>query len=723
MNTGDSKAYFVDNLTLRTWTLFVWPRLFLNRLRTGRKGTRCFVIDGSRFAMLVAWLSARLAGVAVERFAFSLAELRDEAGLQVQLRIEYQDLAEVQRKVIGEPIFQEFVNGLSQHDRLPAFVARKLATVSPTDRSTMSHALTLIQVCCWKTKQLHESRCPVVFLERRPWLKSIWRYGAEYGVTIIPVHTALNPRSALRRWLPREIIGLLRMLRHRRFRFSRSNSNRRNLDWSTANVTGNPEALTDVTRHVGQNSEALIAARYSGQLNLDHPERRSDLFFWQNASLRGSDVVVTFPSPRYPLDEQIWAELRQHGMAAVALHPGAATSPAMPVLTNRSGRKTMRKFRPSAALNGIESRWMNEQIEDYQTLREHWTKLCESYNIRVYVTWHKFDETHFAIADALQSLGGVTAIYQQAYEYLPSALATTAADIFFGFSQAGADIERRSNSIIQYHVTTGYLGDHRFALLRNSAQALRDRMQQSGAARILAYFDENTADDARWSTGHHFMQEDYAFLLEKVLAEPWFGLVIKPKTPSTLRRRLGPVAELLESAENTGRCYVFEAGAVQGRHMPAEAALSSDIAVHGQLYAGSAGIDAALAGVPTLLVDREGWSVSPLYRLGVGRVVFKDWEGLWEACRKHWSIPDGTPGFGDWTPMLDELDPFRDGRAAERMGTYIQWLIEGFQAGLDRDAVMADAAMRYCDIWGSDKITEVNGRTELHTLPRSSSRA
>ena len=57
--------------------------------------------------------------------------------------------------------------------------------------------------------------------------------------------------------------------------------------------------------------------------------------------------------------------------------------------------------------------------------------------------------------------------------------------------------------------------------------------------------------------------------------------------------------------------------------------------------------------------------------------------------------------------MLDELDPFRDGRAAERMGTYLQWLIEGFRDGRDREAIMADAAERYCTTWGSDKVTQV----------------
>jgi hypothetical protein len=257
------------------------------------------------------------------------------------------------------------------------------------------------------------------------------------------------------------------------------------------------------------------------------------------------------------------------------------------------------------------------------------------------------------------------------------------------------------------------LGDHRFPLLKSVAQLTRQKLEQRGAKRILAYFDENTSDDPRWSAGHEFVRRDYAFLLSKVLEEPWLGLVIKPKTPLSLRIRLGPVAELLKRAEDTGRCIVHEGGAIQGSHTPAEAALAADVAIHGHLYAASAGIDAALAGVPTLLFDDEGWPVSPLYQLGVGRVVFNDWDSLWEACSTHWSTEGGVPGFGDWSPMLDEIDPFRDGRAAERMGTYLKWLIDDFKDGLDRDTAMANAAERYCQAWGDDKIAEVNVKTQI----------
>ncbi|MEK7216907.1 MAG: hypothetical protein AAB289_15080, partial [Chloroflexota bacterium] len=166
---------------------------------------------------------------------------------------------------------------------------------------------------------------------------------------------------------------------------------------------------------------------------------------------------------------------------------------------------------------------------------------------------------------------------------------------------------------------------------------------------------------------------------------------------------------LLARAEATGRCFIYETGLLHGSYPPAAAALSSDLMVHGHLYAGTAGIESALAGVPTLLLDHEGWSLSPLYRLGAGRVVFTDWDTLWKACVEYWTHPGGMPGFGDWSSLLDELDPFRDGHAAERMGTYLQWLLEGFKAGLGREPVMADAAARYGERWGREHVVRLAG--------------
>ena len=77
-------------------------------------------------------------------------------------------------------------------------------------------------------------------------------------------------------------------------------------------------------------------------------------------------------------------------------------------------------------------------------LRSYWTDLFSAHDIKVYVTYYKYDATHCAIADALQATGGITAIYQRAYESQPSAETIVSADIVFGFSQSVAEVERRS---------------------------------------------------------------------------------------------------------------------------------------------------------------------------------------------------------------------------------------------------------------------------------------
>jgi hypothetical protein len=663
-------------------------------------------------------VSAGIVAVTVEKLAFRLVDVRDEAGLLIRLRIPYQDLAEVQGYAMAEPVFQQGVQRELLPDRLPMFLAKSMAVNSVYNRRGMERALLVLQVCLWKKKQERgTTNNPVLFLERRPWMNAIRQYASGYGVTVISVPSALYVRALLRRLLPPAVINTLRVLRYHRLpRMGLLPSFRRIPSRSLTRAASGSSVLSI------QDSSTRVAIEYYGHFNVNRPELHSDLFFQQQSSLVGSDILVTFSLPGDPLDEQKLTELKELGLSAVVLHPAATTIPGLPVFKHHTRVDQRQRGKPSVGRSSLEAAWLTQQMSDYRRLRAYWTDLFAAYKVKVYITWFKYNGTHCAIADALQDLGGVTVIYQRAYESRPSPDTTIGADIVFAFTQSMAEVERRANSSIRYHVTTGYLGDHRFPLLSNSARTVRDTLKRHGSKHILAFTDEWSGDDSRWHTGHQFMRENYLFLLEKVLAEPWLGLVIKPKSPRTLRQRLGPMAEILERAEATGRCYVYEDGALQGSYPPAAAALAADIAIHGHLCAATAGMEAALAGVPTLLLDREGWPVSPLYRLGLGRVVFTDWDELWNALVEHWASPGGIPGFGDWTPMLDELDPFRDGRAAERMGTYIQWLIEGFKAGLDRETVMADAAERYCKIWGKDKVTEVRGGLWSTSPPDSNER-
>lgn len=684
--------YYIERLTGRTWLLGVMPTLLRDRWRHAQQQAVCYVFDGSPVGWAIARACRVLTGIVVQALQFRLIDVRDEQGLPLRLRIAYQDLEEVQQDILGDPRLQPLLRASDERERFPAYMAKALTVQSLSERNTLWRALLTIQVCAWQLRQKRSADARAVFfLEGRPWFTAIRRYAQRAGVTVFPVGPSRDLPSMVRRLVvtPEFKRVLYRLQAYGLLGGTRIPTTR----WSRAGRSG------------GHGPK--IAVEYYGQLNLDRPGCHSDLFFLQQSKIAAQEVLMTFNLEGYPLDESKRSELARHGIDAVAMRPKLATSPDARVFLPRL--RATGGSRLTTSLRGLEGQWLKDQIRTYsRETRAFWFEFFKAEGVKVYVSWHRYDQSHCAIADALKLAGGVAAIYQRAYESFSSAETAVMADLFFVYSPRMVDIERQSGSRVQYLVATGYLGDYRFPLLRNQATRLRTRLQQNGAQRIAAFADENFLKDERWHTGPSVELEAYRFLLEQVLSQPWFGLVIKPKTPATLRRRLGALGELLKRAEATGRCFVFEEGPLQGSYPPAAAALAADVMIHGHLNAATAGLDAALAGVPTLLLDRIGWPVSPLYRLGVGRVIFTEWEQCWRACLEHWRQPQGMPGFGDWTSLLPELDPFRDGRAAERMGTYLQWLLEGFRAGLKRETVMANAAERYADCWGHDKVVQIS---------------
>ena len=437
----------------------------------------------------------------------------------------------------------------------------------------------------------------------------------------------------------------------------------------------------------------------------------SDLFFLQNSAIPAQDILVYFGHRQAPLTERDWNDLRGQGVSAVVTNPLATSTPHAPLFCHKKDKMAehILPYQTDGCQNILNDQWLQRYTTDYHRRVNYWTDFVTQNNVKIHVTWFKYNPDYCAKMDALRKTGGIGIVYQRSCEFLltPHWLFTMA-DVFFGFSKLGVDGQDR-NSIIPYYVITGFLGDSKFGLLKKQANAVRDRLKNNGAKRITAYFDEHVKNHPRWNLSYHETLEQYSFLLNKVLENPWFGLILKPKVPATLRDRLGSVSGLLHQAEKTGRCFVFEEGEPQGSYPPAAASLGADIAIHGHLVAATAGIESALAGTPTLLVDSENTNNSPLYNLlGKDRVIFKDMPSLWQACMEHWDSPGGIPGFADWSQAFNELDPFRDGRAAERMGTYLKWLIEGFKAKLPRETVLADAAERYSEIWGKDKILAIN---------------
>lgn len=685
--------FFVEALQVGSWLSAVWPAVREALRQPGAAGT-IFYVDGRPGAVALARRMAGRRGLKVERLSLDAAEIFDEEGVLVWQRLYYRDMREALECALRQPAFRAFLEGTEDAEAMKAYVRKQaLPGVTLFAGSGLWRAMYLVQAGLWKARRdgVPDDRV-TLFLRRCAWIAAIGDYARAYGAArVVAIGNGFRPKDTLLRLVGRDAL-LVREKIRRLF---------------------SPPAK--VSR---RETPPCLALQYYGHFNLDRPQSYSDFFFWQQSDFPGERLLALFNIPKDPLDAEKLAALSRHGMRGLALRHDAAAAPVAAVhadtalLANLGGAAKVL----TGALRPLEAGWLDGQRLAFRSQKDYWKKLFERQNVKVFATWFKYNGDHCAIGEALRELGGALAVYQRSYEGNPTVQTALLADVYFGFSCHGAAVEGAAGSSIDCYVTTGYLGDHRFPLVKDEAARVRRQLQENGARRIAAYFDEGSFPDGRWGVDARRLQAHYGFLLEKLLGERDFGLVLKPKVPSTLARRLGPVGDLLRRAVATGRCHVYEEGVLQGSAPPAQAALSADLAIHGSVASGTAAVEAALAGVPTVLLDDDGWKPSPLYRLGVGRVVFEEWDALWHTWNESRTATGAVPGFADWTSLLDEIDPFRDGRAAERMGTFLKWMVEGFSAGQSREDVLARAAERYRRAWGEDKIATVRPAAQPASL-------
>jgi hypothetical protein len=364
-------------------------------------------------------------------------------------------------------------------------------------------------------------------------------------------------------------------------------------------------------------------------------------------------------------------------------------------------------------LCSINSSWGSKIVQleknKYFAEKSYWINLFKKFNSKIYATHSKWSTSAIVATEAINELGGISVIWQTSFYETMWQLSAVNSDIYFPFSSNLSKIEKLNGSAIKYVIGVGYIFDFNFISAKKNAIKIKQSLRNNNAHKIISIFDGSSYEDERWGPGDTNLQKDYQFLLEKVLEEKWLGLIIKSKRPGSLRHRLGNVSEILDSAIRTGRCYFSEDTDYAEKNLstrPADAAFASDIAIHLCLYAGSAGLEAALTGTPTLLLDRYNLKDSQFYKLDKNKVVFHGIPEMWDAIKEHWEYAS-IPGFGDWSPIIDDIDPFRDGKAAHRVNSFILSLLDGFKAGYEREEILENAVGIYGKQWGYDKIASV----------------
>ena len=58
-------------------------------------------------------------------------------------------------------------------------------------------------------------------------------------------------------------------------------------------------------------------------------------------------------------------------------------------------------------------------------------------------------------------------------------------------------------------------------------------------------------------------------------------------------------------------------------------------------------------------------------------LVFYDFYSMKRAVEEYIANPKSNPDLGDVSPVLNDFDLFRDGKAVDRISEYISWYLEG----------------------------------------------
>jgi hypothetical protein len=196
----------------------------------------------------------------------------------------------------------------------------------------------------------------------------------------------------------------------------------------------------------------------------------------------------------------------------------------------------------------------------------------------------------------------------------------------------------------------------------------------------------------------------YRALFNYVIDSPNLGLLVKPKKLlEDTALASGELRSLLDKAVATGRCLalVRETG-TEPKVRPYEAALAADLAVGYPIN--TAVVEAVLAGVPGVHIDLTHEPGHPFYESGYEQVVFDDLDRAMQAIRRWGDNDPEAAGLGDNSAVIDGIDPFRDGKAAHRVGQYMTWLWQGFDQGLARDDVVRMASRMYADEYGEQHV-------------------
>jgi len=248
-------------------------------------------------------------------------------------------------------------------------------------------------------------------------------------------------------------------------------------------------------------------------------------------------------------------------------------------------------------------------------------------------------------------------------------------------------------------VMTGYYFDCTFKEHYSRANKIRMNYPDNF---IITFMDNVFYQDITNSA--ETIQEVYRLFFNIIDLYPTIIFFIKTKRAEVFEKTK-KVVPAIDNYIKRGKIVPFVNDADTSKpYKPACVALASDLVIG--LGIGTAATESEFAGVPSFHFDLSKTENNHFVKTGLGKIVFQSMESMKEAIERQIN-PETALSFEKIDYYYKDFDPFRDGRAAERVGAYLKLLVDGFNKGLGRDAAISNATELYCHKWGYDKVISI----------------
>lgn len=455
----------------------------------------------------------------------------------------------------------------------------------------------------------------------------------------------------------------------------------------------------------GSSQKPCIAVHYAEGIDL---KCRSDLFWQPDSNIAPERILIYFDrSYNHALTKEHIKQIESAGMRWLNL----CWRMDVPFSIKNVWRAPLRKGHLSVAFKNNAGRIKFISKTDRWLLKagialckdvEYWRSFFRAFNIKIHIDAIEGGLQNIAQNIALDLAGGIR-IGKQRSEWpcLVSDLSGCYPDhVFFSWnSQAPMFLEKNRNSN-DYCIVSGFPYDYTFSEHMEKNRHIRKSLRDKGVKFAIALYDNMYGNDFHFSKD--MMASFYEKFLKWLIKDREIGLIIKSKKPQILQG-MAEINTLLNTAKSTGRCIVMDN--VYGR-LPSEAAFAADMAVG--IGVSSALSEAVIAGRRGVNCDLTKVHSHPYYQWGYNKIIFDDIDKLMDVMRRFKEDPESEQGFGDFSAVIDRLDPFRDGQAGKRVGTYMRWFLEAVDAGNGRETALQLVNERYAAEWGQDKVIEMS---------------